>query len=318
MSTRRDDGVGAALGTAVEVSEGIYAYLQPDGTWWINNCGFLVGRTGVVAVDSCATRRRTLAFQQAIQQVSTAPVRTLVNTHHHGDHTHGNFLFGGATIVAHERTREAILAEGVPPASRLIASGVWEPVDWGVLEVAAPFLTYTEGVSVYADELRCEVRHVGTPAHTTNDSVVWVPERRVLFCGDLLFNGGTPFVVMGSLSGALEAVAALRGYGAETIVPGHGPVAGPGLIEVVLGYLRFVQQLAAEAKAAGLTPLAAAREADLGEYAGLTDTERIVGNLHRAYLELDGHPRGEPIPNPGEVLADMVALNQGRPLSCHA
>ena len=117
-------------------------------------------------------------------------------------------------------------------------------MDWGDLEVAPPFLTYTEGVTVCRDQLRCEVRYVGTPAHTTNDSVVWVPGRKVLFAGDLLFNGGTPFLVMGSLAGALEAVEALRDYGAETIVPGHGPVAGPGLIEDVLRYLRFVQRLA--------------------------------------------------------------------------
>ncbi len=318
MSAGSGDPVGALPGVAHEVSDGIYAYIQPDGTWWINNCGFLAGRSGVIVVDSCATQRRTRAFREVIGRVSPAPVRTLINTHHHGDHTHGNCLFDTATIVAHDRTRQAVLAEGTPPTSRLIATGSWEPVDWGVLEVAPPFLTYTDGVTVYSDDLRCEVRYVGTPAHTTNDSTVWVPDRKVLFAGDLLFNAGTPFLVMGSLAGALEAVEALSGYGAETIVPGHGPVAGPELIDDVLRYLRFVQQVAAEAKSAGLSPLAAAREVDLGEFADLTDSERIVGNLHRAYLELDGHPRGAPLSDPREVLADMVAFNGGRPLSCHA
>lgn len=318
MSTGSSDQVRVPPGVAHEVSDGIYAYVQPDGTWWINNSGFLVGRSGVIVVDTCATERRTRTLQRAISRVSAAPVRTLVNTHHHGDHTHGNCLFDTATIVAHERTREAVLAEGTPPTSRLIATGAWEPVDWGVLEVAPPFLTYTDGVTVFVDDLRCEVRYVGTPAHTTNDSIVWVPERKVLFVGDLLFNGGTPFLVMGSLAGAIDAVQALTGYGAETIVPGHGPVAGPELIEQVLRYLLFLQRLAVEAKSAGLSPLAAAREADLAEFADLTDTERIVGNLYRAYLELDGQPRGAPLSDPRKVLADMVAFNGGRPLSCHA
>jgi cyclase len=300
------------------VADGVYAYVQPDGTWWINNTGFLVGRSGVVAVDACATEARTRALLAAIGQVSPAPVRTLVNTHHHGDHTHGNSLFGTATIVAHERTREAVLAEGVPPTSRLIATGAWEPVEWGALELAPPFLTYAEGVTVFVDDLRCEVRHVGSPAHTTNDSVVWVPERKVLYPGDLLFAGGTPFLVMGSLAGAIEVVESLRGYGADVIVPGHGPVSGPALVDDVLAYLRFVERVAADAHAAGLDPLSAARESDLGDFAALTDPERIVGNLHRAYLELDGHPRGTPLPDPAGVLADMVAFNGGRPLSCHA
>ncbi|HYN30088.1 MAG TPA: MBL fold metallo-hydrolase [Dermatophilaceae bacterium] len=318
MSGALRDGAGALPGETHEVADGLYAYVQPDGTWWINNTGFLVGRSGVVAIDSCSTEARTRALQEAIRRVSPAPVRTLVNTHHHGDHTHGNYLFGTATIVAHERTRDAVLAEGVPPTSRLIGTGTWEAVEWGSLEVAPPFLTYTDGVTLFVDDLRCEVRHVGTAAHTTNDSVVWVPDRKVLYAGDLLFHGGTPFLVMGSLAGAIEAVEGLRRYGAETIVPGHGPLAGPGLIDEVLGYLRFVERLAAEAWAGGLDPLAAAREADLGGIADLTDSERIVGNLHRAYLELEGRPRGVPLPDPAAVLADMVAFNGGRPLSCRA
>ncbi len=316
MSTARPQA--APLGRVEEVGEGIYAYIQPDGTWWINNTAFLVGRRGVAAIDACATEARTRAFLDAIRSRTTAPVRTLVNTHHHGDHTHGNSLFDTATIVAHERTREAVLAENTPPNSRLIATGTWEPVDWGDLEVAAPFLTFTDEVTLHVDDLRCVVRHVATPAHTTNDSIVWIPDRGILVTGDLLFNGGTPFVVMGSVAGAIEAVEGLRSYAATTLIPGHGPVAGPGLIDDVLAYLRFVQRVAAEAKAAGLDPLSAAREADLGEFAELTDSERLVGNLHRAYLELDGLPRGIPLPDPVRVLADMVAFNGGRPLSCHA
>src|SRR2546421_7815671 len=104
-----------------------------------------------------------------------------------------------------------------------------------------PFLTYTDGVTLHLGELRCEVRHVGQPAHTTNDSVVWVPERSVLYCGDLLFNGGTPFLLMGSVEGAVEVLEqVVRPLEARTIVPGHGAVCGPELIDITLGYLRFV------------------------------------------------------------------------------
>ncbi len=87
-----------------EVSTGVYAYVQPDGTWWINNTGFLTGPQGVISIDSCATHRRTRAYQAAIAAVTHAPVRTVVNTHHHGDHTFGNCLFPAAAIVGHEST----------------------------------------------------------------------------------------------------------------------------------------------------------------------------------------------------------------------
>jgi cyclase len=296
-----------------EVSDGIFAYLQPDGSWWVNNTGFLLTSGGVISVDASSTERRTRAYLDAIAGVTDLPVRTLVNTHHHGDHTYGNYLFPTATIVAHEETREQVLASG-PPAN----IGVFEDVDWGDVVVAPPFLTYDVGVTLWADELRCEVRHVGTPAHTTNDSIVWIPERSVLFCGDLLFNGGTPFLMMGSVTGAIDVLENVVGpLEAQTIVAGHGPVSGPGLISDTLDYLNFVQDTARRGMDAGLSPLETARETDLGAFAGLTDAERIVGNLHRAYAELGGADRGAPI----DILAalhDMVTFNGGRPLTCIA
>ena len=85
----------------LEVSDGIFAWVQHDGTWWINNAGFLVADSGVVAVDACSTEVRTWALLAGIRAVTTQPVRTLVNTHHHGDHTFGNYLFEPATIVGH-------------------------------------------------------------------------------------------------------------------------------------------------------------------------------------------------------------------------
>ncbi|WP_254716377.1 MBL fold metallo-hydrolase [Actinomadura sp. WMMB 499] len=267
----------------------------------------------MTSVDACSTERRTRAYLEAVASVTPRPVRTLVNTHHHGDHTFGNHLFAGATVVGHEGTREGVLAWGAP-----FDEPFWTKVDWGDFEPEPPFLTYTEGVTLWADDLRCEVRHVGGAAHTTNDSIVWIPERRVLFSGDLLFNGGTPFVMQGSVAGLIDVLeSVVAPLGAETIVPGHGPVAGPELIDGVLGYLRFLQAVAAEAKPAGLTPLEAARETNLGPYADLTDRERIVGNLYRAYAELDGLEPGCAIDTVA-ALTDMVAYNGGRPLTCRA
>jgi cyclase len=297
----------------IEVSDGVYAYVQPDGTWMINNTGFLVGRNGVVSIDACSTQRRTEAYLRAIASVTDAPVRTLLNTHHHGDHTFGNYLFRGATIVAHERTRQEAIAWGGPRTLPFFTE-----VDWGDYDPAPPFLTYSDAVTVWVDELRCEVRHVGIPAHTTNDSIVWVPDRSLLFSGDLLFNGSTPTLFQGSIAGAIRVLkTVVAPLGARTIVPGHGPVAGPGLVDDVLGYLRFVQDTARAGKEAGLTPLEAARETDLGPYAELGDPERIVGNLYRAYAELDGVPPGVPL-DAFAALTDMVTFNGGHPLTCRA
>jgi len=267
----------------VEVSEGVYAYIQPDGSWYINNTGFIVGGGGIISIDTCATARRTRGYLDAVAEVSDQPVRTLVNTHHHGDHTYGNCLLPRATIVGHERCRDEVLAGG-PPANL----GIWTDVEWGDLEPAPPFLTYSSGVTLWAGELRCDVRYVGMPAHTTNDSIVHIPERSVLFAGDLLFGGGTPFLLMGSIAGAIEVLEeVVRPLGARVIVPGHGPVTDADGIRAVRGYLVHVAEQAEAAYRKGLSFVEAADNIDLGEYASWLDAERVVVNVYQRYRELD-------------------------------
>jgi cyclase len=314
MTSLTSDITDPGVPVLTEVSPGIYAYLQPDGTWWINNTGFLLGPQGVISIDTCSTRRRTEAFVRAIGSVTTAPVRAVVNTHHHGDHTFGNCLFPNAAIIAHERTRAEAIAFG-PPGKLPF----WDGPDWGELVLDPPFITYADQLTVHAGDLQAQVRHVGTAAHTTNDSIVWIAERSVLFCGDLIFNGGTPFLLMGSISGAIEVLEnVIAPLNAKLIVPGHGPVFDDfGPVQATLDYLRFVIAAAAEGRRAGLSPLDAARQADLGRFAQWPDAERLVGNLHRAYAELDGAAPGAAI-DVVAALTDMVAFNGGEPLTCRA
>jgi cyclase len=293
-----------------EVSDGVFAYLQPDGSWGLNNPGFLVGSEAVVVIDTCFTERRSRTFYDAIRGVTDRPLRTLINTHHHGDHTHGNYVFlPAATIIGHELCRAEIIETG------LATKGMFPGVDWGEIRIAPPFVTFEERLNVYVDDLKVELAHVG-PAHTTNDIVAWLPERKVLFTGDVVFHQGTPFAMMGSVAGWLEALDALRGLGAETVVPGHGPVCGPDVFDEIEDYLRFVQETAAKGLADGLTPLETAQRTDLGRFSGLLDPERLVGNLHRAYSELRGEPRGTPLA--AAVVPDIVAYNGGRLPRCLA
>jgi cyclase len=151
-------------------------------------------------------------------------------------------------------------------------------------------------------------------AHVTSEHAVPPSTRRR---HDLNFNGGTPFALMGSVAGWLDALGLIMELEPEVIVPGHGVPAGIETVDACGAYLRWLQQSAEPAVAAGLTPLEAARELDLGDFAGLLDTERLAGNLHRAFAECRGLRPGEPI----DILAafaDMIALNGGQPLRCIA
>jgi cyclase len=293
-----------------EVAPGVYAYVQLDGSWCLSNAGVIVHGDDVVVVDTAATEQRARRLKDAIVAVAGVTPRTVVNTHFHGDHSFGNFVFRPeAVIVAHESARSEAIVAGLGMRE------LWPRVDWGDVRLALPAVTYQDKMTIHVGDLRAELLHPG-PAHTTTDTVVWIPDRSVLFAGDIVLSGATPFCLMGSVSGSLRTVEWLRTLGASVVVPGHGPVGGPGLFDVTESYLRWLQRLAQDGVRRGLPPLAAAREADLGEFAGLLDPERLVGNLHRAYAEQRGEPEGCPL-DVLKIYHEMVEYHGG-PLSCFA
>src|SRR5205085_11005534 len=82
------------------VAPGIYAWEQPDGSWWLNNAGAVAGDDGLLVIDTCATAVRTRRFLDALDTATGGvPVRMAVNTHQHGDHTYGNSLLPPATVI---------------------------------------------------------------------------------------------------------------------------------------------------------------------------------------------------------------------------
>ncbi|MFD7257401.1 MBL fold metallo-hydrolase [Streptomyces sp. NPDC059874] len=295
----------------VQPAPGVYAYVQPDGGWCLNNAGFVSDGGRTLLVDTAATERRALALREAVVSAGVPLPRTVVNTHHHGDHTYGNSLFApDALILGHDNARAEQLAAGHQ------LEMIWPATDFGAIAITAPDLTYSDRTTLHVGETEVRIVHPGV-AHTTGDSIVWLPRQRVVFTGDLVFAEGTPFLAMGSLAGSLRALELLRSLDAETVVPGHGPLTDPSAYESTERYLRYVAELAREGRDKGLTPLEAARQADLGEFAGWRESERLVANLHRAYAELAGEPEGVPLDIPA-VLRDMTVMNGGAPILCHA
>lgn len=302
--------------TLEEVAPGVYAWVQPPGSWFINNAGAVHSAGVTTLIDTCATAARTRRFLGAVAAVTdAAPIRFAVNTHWHGDHTFGNALLPESTVlVGHERTRSGICADtmlttALPP--------IWSPApDWGIAQTRAPSVTLRSELALFTGDRRIELRHPGHEAHTDGDVVAWLPEQRVLFTGDLLFHNVTPLVLQGSIAGALRALDWLRQFPAARIVPGHGPVIDGSAADEVIGsqarYFRLVRQTASAALAAGLTPLEAARRCDLGEFARWPDHHRIVLNLHRAYCDARRTPM-----DLMDAFSDTTAFNGG-PLECTA
>jgi cyclase len=304
----------------VEVTPGAFAYIQPDGSWMVNNTGVVVGDDGsYLLVDTTSTEARNRALLAAVQKITgdtieAAPPKALLNTHHHGDHTFGNWLMPERTpIIGHVTCREDVLAAGMFAADVLVGP------EYGHIEVRPPDVTFTDSMTMHLGGRVVELIHVG-PAHTRSDVVAWLPEERVLFAGDVVFAGGQPFLVEGSIAGYPKGLAAIRALEPEILVPGHGPVCRGAEITAVLDdltdYAAFVDDMARTAHATGLPPLKAAEKNRDHRFAAWQESERLVGNLHRAYSELDGNPIDTRIPL-GDVWIQMVAFNGG-PIGCFA
>ena len=302
---------GPRAGGLEELCPGVHAWVQPDGSWWVNNAGAIVGGDSVLVVDTCATEARTRRFLDAVHAATGGlPVRFAANTHQHGDHAYGNSLLPATTVLfGHPNMREGLrvdpVIDGCPP--------LWDPVpDWGGLTRRLPDVTVESALTVHLDDRRVDLLHPGAPAHTTGDLVAWLPDERVLFSGDLVFAGLTPLVFMGSVTGALAAIDWVAAFSPEVLVPGHGPVLTGSTIDEVLDehrqYYRFLLDTAEQGRARGLSPLEAARQADLGQFAGWADAERIVLNLHRLYADREGRE-----PDLTAAFGDAIAW-LGRPM----
>jgi cyclase len=293
----------------VEVGDGVHAYLQPDGGWCLNNAGVIVGGRTVAVVDTAATVARARLLRDQVARVAPTPPAYVINTHFHGDHTFGNHEFEPAAIIAQERTRADMIAAG------LHLTGMWPDVDWGEPTLSPPTVLFTGRMVLHLGETRVELLDVG-PAHTMCDTVVWLPEQKVLFTGDVVMSGVTPFVPMGTVTGSLAALDRLRALGAETVVTGHGVLAGPEVFDEMSGYLHWLLRVARDGMAAGLSPLAAGRDVKLGDYADWLDSARLVPNLHRAYADEAGTPAGTGV-DLITAFGEMIDYHGG-PLPCHA
>ncbi|MCP3981724.1 MAG: MBL fold metallo-hydrolase [bacterium] len=183
------------------------------------NLGVVVGEYGVFLVDD-QYAPLTDKIRDAVTKISDQPIRFVVNTHWHGDHTGGNENLGqtGTVVVAHENVR-----------ARMSVEQVMEALDRTVpasSEAALPVITFPGELTFHLGGEEARVFHVER-AHTDGDSMIWFPQANVLHMGDVLFHGVYPFLDVGSggsIDGLIAAVGrALAMIDDETkVIPGHG------------------------------------------------------------------------------------------------
>jgi len=211
------------------------------------NIGVSIGEDGIVMIDD---QYAPLApkIEAALRLITPKPVRFILNTHHHGDHTGGNEQFGkSAPIVAHENVRKRLAAgttargNATPPA----APG------------ALPVLTFNDSLTIHLNGE--DIRAVHMPhGHTDGDSVIWFTKSNVVHMGDTFFNGTFPFVDRengGSVRGLtanIDKVIATIPDDAK-VIPGHGSVSDKNGLRAFVAMLRGTSAAIESGIAAGKT-----------------------------------------------------------------
>lgn len=263
-----------------EISDGIFAYIQGRGEWFVNNTGLIVTPEFSIAIDSVANEERAKIILSKFKEVLESQIKVLVNTHGHGDHVWTNHLFN-ATSMCHENCRRDTIM-----ANPEIFKAIFPEFDFNGARVTPQDVTFSENVKIYAGNLEIRLIHPGV-AHTSGDAYVYVPERKIVFCGDLLFaKPCTPFVLMGSVTGNIRALRELLSLDAEIYVPGHGDLATQEEVKEAIEYLEFVYNESKSGIEKGMSFHEALGKVDLGKFRNWNESERIVANLARAYAEL--------------------------------
>ncbi|HEV2298148.1 MAG TPA: MBL fold metallo-hydrolase [Candidatus Acidoferrales bacterium] len=210
--------------TLHEVASGVWAAIDNPAVKAARsgaNAGFIIGSDSVAVVDTFENPAAAQALLDEIRKKTNLPIRFVVNTHYHIDHVAGNNVFAaaGATILAQDNVRAWERTENLKFFGPQIKPEQRQMVEF----LGLPTVTYKDGVDLYLGTRHVVV--VSLPGHTGGDSVVFVPDANVVFCGDLFWKHTLPNLIDASTKSWIDSLdAILSDHPEATFVPGHGEV----------------------------------------------------------------------------------------------
>jgi len=310
-----------------QVSDNCFAALNEKNRVCDANSG-LINRGGGVVIDTQSDLAHARRMIEMFGKVWPAMPQRVINTHEDADHVWGNQLFEGAEIIAHRSVPERMKKVADPKESQHLLHGVGhfltrvllkvthpglvaagkqliEDYDFDGIELVLPTTLFDERYELDLDGTAVHLLYVG-PCHQVGDTIVHVPEERVVFAGDVLFRLCTPMGWTGSYEKWFRCLDLIIELDPEVIVPGHGPVCGiEGAMELK-AYLEYVREESKRLFDEGMSSLEAAKRIEFGPYGEWAAPARLYMNVERAYREF----RGEPPDAPWDSAATFDAIYQ--------
>lgn len=234
-----------------QVAPGVYAAIDGPDHKAGSNAGFVIGDDGVLVVDAFFTVDAARALVGEIHRLTPKPIRYVVNTHYHADHTGGDQALrdAGAIIIAHRNVRGWVRTNNV----NLFGDRITPELKARIAALPLPDLTTDKDLTVWLGSRKVVVRSV--LGHTGGDLTVFVPDAKVLFTGDMLWRKVPPNLIDGSVKEwtATDAdFAAMPDAAHMVFVPGHGDVANLADVKDFRAYLLDLKRLTAEGRKTGL------------------------------------------------------------------
>ncbi len=233
-----------------KIADNVYSYVDVKGGSPRNsfgaNAGIIIGKKGIVVIDTLISSNEAKRFIKDIRAITDKPVKYVVNTHSHLDHTFGNADFRrlGAVIISQENCKKNMEKNSEAALKNAGAFGLTEK-DMEGTRIVYPVLTFNDRMEIDLGDQKVELIYPG-PSHTDGSILVYLPDKKILFAGDALFTNYHPFMAEGNIESWIKALDFILKMDADIIIPGHGPVSGKKDVEEMKEYLTAFDKKAGE------------------------------------------------------------------------
>lgn len=233
-----------------KIADNVYSYVDIRNASPKNgfgaNAGIVVGRDGILVVDTLISSKKARNFLEDIRAISDKPIKYVVNTHSHLDHCFGNAEFDkiGAVIIAHQNSGKDLRMNGEATMKRARAYGLTDD-DLEGTTIALPKITFNDRMEIDLGGQTVELIYKG-PSHTDGSIMVYLPDKKILFAGDILFTDYHPNLVEGDIAGWIKTLDYIMSLNVNAIIPGHGPVSGKKDVSDMREYLNTFDNKAKE------------------------------------------------------------------------